>query len=64
MNIQVVDRALDIYGALSGHSEALGVRQKLSMHLDELVDSGEKDHHRLTVYGLTFLREYDRQRNS
>jgi hypothetical protein len=50
MNIPAVDRAIDIYGALSGHSEAPGVRAQLSQHLDQLHSEGETDHHRLTVH--------------
>lgn len=64
MNIQAVDRAMDIYGALSGNSGTPGIRAKLSKHLDDLYSNGEKDHHRLTVHGLKFLRNDDRQRNS
>ncbi|MDR6663239.1 hypothetical protein J2W51_005832 [Tardiphaga robiniae] len=64
MNIPAVDRAIDIYGALSGHSEAPGVRAQLSQHLDQLHSEGETDHHRLTVHGLSFLRQNDLQRNS
>jgi hypothetical protein len=40
MNIPAVDRAIDIYGALSGHSEAPGVRAQLSQHLDQLHSEG------------------------
>jgi hypothetical protein len=64
MDIQAVDRAIDIYGALSGHAEAPDIRAKLSKHLDELQNSGETDYHRLTVHGLTFLRENDLRRNN
>lgn len=59
MNI-LVDRALSIYGALADRSETKGAREGLSMHLMELYAGGEKDEHRLTVHGLSFLRELDR----
>jgi len=60
MNILPVDRALNIYGALADRSETKGTRERLSRHLMELYTSGEKDEHRLTVHGLSYLREIDR----
>ena len=59
MNL-LVDRALNIYGALADRSETKGARERLSRHLMELYIGGEKDEHRLTVRGLSFLRELDR----
>ena len=60
MNILPVDRALNIYGALADRSETKGARERLSRHLMELYVGGEKDEHRLTVHGLSYLREFDR----
>ena len=60
MNILPVDRALSIFGALADRSEAKGTRERLSRHLMELYVAGEKDEHRLTVHGLSYLRELDR----
>jgi hypothetical protein len=34
-------------------------RTKVTDYVRMLVDGGEKDPHRLTVYGLTYLRELD-----
>ena len=64
MFIQAVDRALNIYGALSGHSEFPGVRDKLTVHLSQLRRDGETDYHKLTVHGLDFLRQEDLRRDS
>ena len=64
MNILPVDRALSIYGALADRSETKGVRQRLSEHLMKRYAEGEKDEHRLTVEGLSFLHDLDREIDS
>jgi len=64
MNIQAVDRAISIYEAIADRSEPKDAREKLSRHLTGLYLRGEHDHHRLTVHGLSFLRDLERQRNS
>jgi hypothetical protein len=61
MNTLPVDRALRIYTALAHRSEAKGARERLSTHLMKLFIDGEKDEHRLTVHGLSFLRDMDRE---
>jgi len=60
MPISPVDRALSIYGALADRSETKGARERLSKHLMKLYLGGEKNEHRLTVHGLSFLRDLDR----
>jgi hypothetical protein len=60
MNILPVDRALSIYGVLADRSETKGARERLSRHLMKLYIAGEKDQHRLTVHGLSYLRDPDR----
>jgi hypothetical protein len=60
MTLLPVDRALSIYGALADRSETRGAREQLSRHLMELYIGGEKDEHRLTVHGLSYLRDFDR----
>jgi hypothetical protein len=60
MNILPVDRALSIYGALANRSETKGAREKLSRHLMKRYVEGEKDQHRLTVEGLSYLQSLDR----
>jgi hypothetical protein len=64
MNTLPVDRALSIYGALANRAEAKGARDKLSQHLMKKFSEGEKDQHRLTVHGLTYLQNLDRELDS
>jgi hypothetical protein len=64
MNILPVDRALSIYGVLANRSEAKGTRERLSKHLMKMYIEGEKDEHRLTVHGLAYLRNLDREIDS
>ena len=59
-----VDRALRIYSTLADRSEVRGTRERLSRHLMQKYVEGEKDHHRLTVVGLSYLRELDREVDS
>jgi hypothetical protein len=59
-----VDRALAIYSALADRSEARGVRDRLSKHLMKRYVEGEKDEHRLTVEGLSYLRDLYREIDS
>jgi hypothetical protein len=61
MTILPVDRALRIYDTLSDRSEARGAREKLSRHLMKKYIEGERDQHRLTVEGLSYLRHLDRE---
>jgi hypothetical protein len=64
MNILPIDRALSIYGALANRVETTGARERLSRHLMKLFIDGEKDQHRLTVHGLSFLQNIDREIDS
>jgi len=64
MNILAVDRALSIYRALADRSETRGARKGLSEHLMKTYIEGEKDEHRLTVKGLSYLHELDRELDS
>jgi hypothetical protein len=64
MNILPVDRALNIYGALANRSATNGARDRLSKHLMQKFIDGEKDQHRLTVHGLAFLQNLDREIDS
>lgn len=59
-----VDRALSIYGALADRSETKGTRERLSRHLMKLYIDGETNEHRLTVHGLSYLQELDRDNDS
>ncbi|MBI5323392.1 hypothetical protein [Bradyrhizobium sp.] len=64
MNTLPVDRALTIYGALADRSEAKGVRERLSKHLMKRYIDGERDQHRLTVEGLSYLQALYREIDS
>ena len=61
MNMLPVDRALIIYGALADRTEPKGVRDRLSKHLMKRYIEGERDPHRLTVEGLSFLQNLYRE---
>ena len=64
MNSLPVDRALSIYAALADRAETKGARERLSRHLTKMVLAGETDEHRLTVHGLSYLRDLDREIDS
>jgi hypothetical protein len=64
MNILPVDRALNIYGALANRSETKGTRHRLTKHRMKMYMECEKDEHRLTVEGLSYLRSLDREIDS
>jgi len=64
MNMLPVDRALIIYGALADRTEPKGVRDRLSKHLMKKYIEGERDPHRLTVEGLSFLQNLYREIDS
>jgi hypothetical protein len=64
MNILLVDRALSIYGALANRCETKGARDGLSRHLMKMYVGGEKDEHRLTMHGLSYLCDLDREIDS
>ena len=58
MNALPIDRTLIIYGALANRSEIKGARERLSEHLMKKYIEGEKDEHRLTVEGLSYLHNF------
>jgi len=64
INILPVDRALIIYGALANRSETKGARERLSEHLMKMYIEGEKDEHRLTVEGLSYLHNLNQEIDS
>jgi hypothetical protein len=64
MNTLPVDRALSIYETLADRSPIMGTRERLTEHLRKIYLEGEKDPHRLTVHGLSYLRNFDRQLDS
>jgi len=64
MTILPVDRALRIYGTLADRFETKGARDRLAKHLMKKYIEGERDEHRLTVEGLSYLRHLDREIDS
>jgi hypothetical protein len=64
MNMLPVDRALRIYAVVANRTETEGAREKLSKHLMKMFIEGERDQHRLTVKGLSYLQQLDRERDS
>jgi hypothetical protein len=56
-----IDRVMQTYGLLANRSTAASTeaRAKVTAYLNTLFEAGEKDMHRLTVCGLTYLRELD-----
>ncbi len=64
MNVLPVDRALIIYGALADRSETKGARERLFRHLMKMYVEGERDEHRLTVEGLSYLHHLNQEIDS
>lgn len=64
MNILPVERALNIYVAIADRVEPKDARARLSKHLMKIYIDGERDEHRLTVHGLSYLQQLDRERDS
>lgn len=56
-----IDRIMHTYDLLMNRSAAASVeaRAKVTDYVASLFEAGEKDMHRLTVCGLTYLRELD-----
>ena len=56
-----IDRIMQTYVLLANRTAASSeqARQKVTDYVTTLFEAGEKDAHRLTVCGLTYLRELD-----
>jgi hypothetical protein len=56
-----IDRIMQTYDLLMNRSAAANeeARAKVTEYLKTLFEAGERDSHRLTVCGLTYLRELD-----
>jgi hypothetical protein len=56
-----IDRIMQVYDLLMNQSAAANAeaREKVTEYVKTLIEAGEKDEHRLTVCGLTYLRELD-----
>ena len=57
----VIDRIMMTYDLLMNRTAAASAeaRAKVTDYLNTLFEAGERDTHRLTVCGLTYLRELD-----
>ena len=60
-----IDRIMHTYDLLMNRSAAASTeaRVKVTNYVTTLFEAGEKDTHRLTVCGLTYLRELDGSRD-
>jgi hypothetical protein len=55
-----IDRIMQTYDLLNRSTDASDeARAKVTEYVTMLVEAGEKDPHRLTVCGLTYLRQLD-----
>jgi len=56
-----IDRIMQTYSLLVNRSAGASdeARAKVTNYLNTLFEAGERDMHRLTVCGLTYLRELD-----
>src|SRR6478672_2665308 len=56
-----IDRIMQTYDLLANRTSAASAeaRAKVTNYLNTLMEAGEKDTHRLTVCGLTYLRQLD-----
>jgi hypothetical protein len=56
-----INRIMQTYDLLVNRSAAASAeaRAKVTEYVTTLIEAGEKDPHRLTVCGLTYLREFD-----
>ncbi|MBR0964371.1 hypothetical protein JQ554_11460 [Bradyrhizobium diazoefficiens] len=56
-----IDRIMQTYDLLANRTSAASAeaREKVTNYVRTLFEAGEKDAHRLTVYGLTYLRQLD-----
>ena len=60
-----IDRIMKTYDLMVNRTQAASdeARVKVTTYITALVEGGEKDAHRLTVCGLTYLRELDGSNN-
>ena len=61
-----IDRIMQTYDLLVNQTAAASAeaREKVTEYVGKLFEAGEKDTHRLTVCGLTYLRELDGSNDS
>jgi hypothetical protein len=56
-----IDRIMHTYDLLANRTAAASdeARDKVTKYINTLMEAGESDTHRLTVCGLTYLRQLD-----
>jgi len=54
-------RAMKIYSRVAGHDLNHQMRRALARHIQGLAEQGVRDPARLTVHGLSYLRQLDRK---
>ena len=58
-----IARAIKIYRSVARHDLDMQARRGLARHIKRLADQGVDDESRLTVHGLTYLRNLERREN-
>lgn len=58
-----IARAIKIYRSVARHDLDMQTRRGLARHIKRLADEGVQDPSRLTVHGLSYLRDVDRRRS-
>ena len=56
-----IARAIKIYRSMARHDLDLRTRRGLARHIKRLAEEGVQDPGRLTVHGLSYLRDMDRR---
>jgi hypothetical protein len=56
-----IARAIKIYRSVARHELDMRTRRGLARHIKRLADEGVEDQNRLTVHGLTYLRNLERR---
>jgi len=56
-----IARAIKIYRNVAGHDLDMPARRGLARHIKRLADEGVHDANRLTVHGLSYLRNLERR---
>ena len=54
-----IARAINFYRSVARHDLDLSARRDLARHIKRLADQGVQDQNRLTVHGLSYLRQRD-----
>jgi hypothetical protein len=56
-----IARAIKIYRSVARHDLDMHARRGVARHIKRLADQGVEDENRLTVHGLTYLRNLERR---